>query len=820
MASVQPLPADALYRRTDPDQFKFETTNDLPSITEVVGQPRAVDALHFGIGIRQDGYNIFALGPTGTGKRSLIRQFFDEHAVDQPVPPDWCYVYNFEQRHRPRVIRLPAGQGENFKRDMDKLVEELRSSLSAAFESDEYRARRQVIEQEFQERQEKALEGLQQKAQERNLSLMRTPGGLVFAPLKNGEVLSAEDFQKLPEEERKEIETHLEEFQRELQKLLQMVPGIQREIRERLHELNREIITFAVGGLLEEIRNKYSAYPDIVTYLTAVQEDVVENADDFLAQDESSEGESNQQNALAMLVARSRASQPSALNRYKVNLLVDNSKAKGAPVIYEDNPNYQNLIGRVEHIAQMGALVTDFTLIKPGALHLANGGYLILDARKLLTQPFAWEALKRALQSCLIQIETVEQMLSMISTVSLEPEPIPLDVKVALFGDRMLYYLLAQADPEFNELFKVEADFADQMNRDPENQELYARMIATLVHQNNLKAFNRLAVARVIDHSSRLVEDSEKLSTQMQKIADLLREADYWASTNGNGVVTEKDVQKAIENKIYRSDRVRSLEDEAILRNIYLIDTQSARVGQVNGLSVIQIGNFAFGRPSRITARVWTGENGVIDIERQVEMGGPIHSKGVLILTGFLGGRYAHEKPLALDASLVFEQSYSGVEGDSASSAETYALLSAISEVPIKQSLAVTGSINQNGQIQAIGGVNEKIEGFFDICKSRGLTGEQGVLIPISNVKNLMLRQDVVEAVKEGKFAIYPVETVDQGIELLTGISAGEKDAEGNYPPDTVNGRVQARLTELAEKRARFGRDHKDGDSKDGHHEP
>ncbi len=517
MASVQPLPVDDLYRRTDPDLFQFDTTNDVDDVVDVVGQPRAVDALHFGIGIQQDGYNIFALGPTGTGKRSLIRQFFDDHAASQPTPDDWVYVYNFEQHHKPHAIRLPAGQGEIFQRDMDKLIDELRVALVAAFESDEYRARRQVIEQEFQERQEKALEELQKKAQERNLSLMRTPGGLVFAPLRGTEVISSEEFQKLPEEERKGIEANLEEFQKELQRLLQSVPGLQREIRERLRVLNREMISFAVGGLMTEVQNKYADYEPVATYLKAVHEDVIDNAEEFLSQEEGTEGEDHDQNALAMLVARARASQTPVLQRYKVNLLVDNSKTKGAPVIFEDNPTYQNLIGRIEHIAQMGALVTDFTLIKPGALHLANGGYLILDARKLLTQPFAWDSLKRALQSCRIMIESVEQMLSVISTVSLEPEPIPLNVKVALFGDRVLYYMLSELDPEFNELFKVQADFAEQMDRDPESQRLYARMISTLVHQNHLRPFGRDAVARVIERGSRMVEDSEKLTTQMLK---------------------------------------------------------------------------------------------------------------------------------------------------------------------------------------------------------------------------------------------------------------------------------------------------------------
>jgi lon-related putative ATP-dependent protease len=667
------------------------------------------------------------------------------------------------------------------------------------------------IEQEFQERQEKSLEELQERSRQRNLSLLRTPGGLVFAPLRNGETLSPEEFQSLPEEERQEIEKTIEEFQRELQNIVQMVPTIQREIRDRLKVLNHEFINYSVGDLISDLRQKYDEHKDITDYLQQVEEDVVENANDFLAEDE--EQAAGQQNPMAMLLARARAGQQNPLHRYKVNLLVDNSDLEGAPVIYEDNPTFQNLNGQVEHQAQMGALITDFSLIKPGALHKANGGYLILDVRKVLLQPYAWEALKRALQSCTLRIESIAQMLSMISTITLEPEPIPLSVKVALYGDRMLYYLLSQYDPEFRELFKVQADFAEEMGRDETSQVLYARLIARLVRENNLRAFDRGAVARVIEHSARMVGDSEKLSAEVQDIANLLREADYWAGVaydqepgrsdgTGNGVVRADNVQKAIDEQVYRSDRLRERTQETILREIFLIDTKGEKVGQVNGLSVISLGNFSFGRPSRITASVRMGKGEVVNIEREVEMSGPIHSKGVLILSGFLGGRYAIERPLSLSASLVFEQSYSGVEGDSASSAELYALLSAIARVPIRQSYAVTGAINQHGQVQAIGGVNEKIEGFFDICKARGLTGDQGVLIPHANIKHLMLRKDVIEAVRAGQFVIYPVEHIDQGIELLTGIPAGEPDDEGIYPADTINGRVQTRLNELAEKSA------------------
>jgi lon-related putative ATP-dependent protease len=527
---------------------------------------------------------------------------------------------------------------------------------------------------------------------------------------------------------------------------------------------------------------------------------------EILAQDEEQMPTADGASASPLAAIQKQATESRIARRYQVNVLIDHSNSQGAPVIYEDNPAYQNLLGRTEHIAQMGALVTDFNLLKAGTLHQANGGYLILEARKLLLEPYAWEGLKRTLRSGQIRIESPAQMYNLISTISLEPEPIPLDVKVALLGEPMLYYLLAQADPDFGDLFKVAADFAEQMDRTPENQRLYARLIANLIDQNELLPFDRPAVAKVIEQSVRLAGDAGKLTAQVRDITNLLREASYWASEAGHKVVQAEDVQKAIEAKIYRSDRLRERIQEDIRRGTILIDTEGEKVGQVNGLSVIQLGDFTFGRPSRITARVWMGKGEVIDIEREVELAGPIHSKGVLILSSFLGSRYATDQPLALSASLVFEQSYGGVEGDSASSAELYALLSALSEVPLKQSLAVTGSVNQHGQVQPIGGVNEKIEGFFDVCQiTAGLTGEQGVLIPVSNVKHLMLRPDVVQAVAEGKFHIYPVETIDQGIEILTGAPAGEPDEAGNYPENSINGRVKAKLTRLVEKSRSFG---------------
>jgi lon-related putative ATP-dependent protease len=798
---VQSLEPAALYQHCDPDQFDFETTADLEDLVQIIGQPRAVAAMQFGIGIERDGYNIFALGPTDTGKRSVVRQYFERQAHEDSPPPDWCYINNFDEPHRPRAISLPAGKGVVFRKDMERLVEELGPALSAAFESEEYQTRRQAIMEELQDRQSEAFEGLQEEAKERGVALIRTPSGLVVAPVRDGEVLSPEEIQELSPDERQRLEERVNELQVDIQKVVRQVPVWQRTTQDKLRELNHEIAEFAVGGLIDELRQRYADFEPVVDHLNAVQQDIVENARSFLSTDDEGDG-----NPLEALMRGSGgAEHPPELRKYQVNVLVDNGGLEGAPVIYEDNPTYQNLVGRVEHIARMGALVTDFNLIKGGALHRANGGYLILEARKLLTQPYAWEGLKRAIQSHNVRLESLGQMLSLITTVSLEPEPIPLDVKVALVGERRLYYLLWQLDPDFAELFKVEVDFEEQMDRSDGNQQLYAQLIGTLLRKEELRPFDRVAVARVIERSARLAGDSEKLSIRMRGIVDLLREADFWAGEAGRDAVTAGDVQKAIEAQVYRADRLRERMQEGILRGTFLIDTMGEEVGQINGLSVIGLGNFAFGRPTRITARVRLGKGEVLDIEREVDLGGPIHSKGVLILSGFLGARYAVDAPLSLNASLVFEQSYGGVDGDSASSAELYVLLSAIAELPIKQSFAVTGSVNQHGQVQAIGGVNEKIEGFFDICRSRGLTGEQGVLIPVSNVKHLMLRRDVVEAVEEGRFHIYPVATVDEGIELLTGLPAGEPDEEGNHPPGSVNYLVAQRLAEMAQKRRAEG---------------
>ena len=796
MAKIRPLSARKLCQACKPSQFKFKTTNDLEDLTDVIGQDRAVEAIQFGIGIQREGYNLFALGPSGTGKRTTIGQFLDLKSAAEPIPPDWIYVNDFEKPHKPCAIKLPSGQGVLLRDDMEELIEELQTAIPAAFESEDYRTRKQEVEEEFKERQDQAFAEVQKKAQERNVSLIRTPVGLAFAPMQDGEVVSPEEFQKLPEKERKQVEGEIGGLQEQLQEVIYQVRQWEREAREKMKDLDREVAMFAVGHFIDSLRQKYASLQEIVDYLNAVQEDVIENVDEFRKTEEAPQ-------IMGIPLPPSLTGAP-LFRRYQVNVIIDHSKSEGAPVIFEEHPTFNNLIGRVEHIAQMGALVTDFNLIKPGALHRANGGYLIVDARELLLQPYAWDGLKRVLRSRELRIESLGQALSLVSTVSLEPEPIPLDVKVILIGERLLYYLLYQYDPDFGELFKVEVDFNEEMERSPEANQLYARLIATLARRNDLRPFDRGAVAQIITRGARMAGDAEKVSVHLLSVSDLLREADYWAGEVGHKVVRASDVKRAIKAQIYRSDRVRERVQEEIQRGTILIDTQGERVGQVNGLAVLMLGNFAFGQPSRITARVSMGSGKVVDIEREVELGGPIHSKGVLILSSFLSSRYAPKHPLSLSASLVFEQSYGGVEGDSASMAELCALLSALAEVPIKQSLAITGSVNQHGQAQPIGGVNEKIEGFFDVCNARGLTGEQGVIIPTSNVQHLMLRPDVVEAVKVGQFQIYAIETVDQAIELLTGVPAGRRSRTGDFTEGSVNQRAEARLIDLAETQRDF----------------
>jgi lon-related putative ATP-dependent protease len=790
MTNPVPLPLELLYTACDPRAFPFETTSDVEELTEFIGQSRALAAVEFCAGIGHQGYNLFALGPFGTGKHSSVRRVLETKASAKPAPSDWCYVHNFNDPHKPRTLRLPPGRGIQLRDDMVRLLDELKGAIPAAFESDQYRAKAEAIRNDFEQRQQEALRTLGDEAAAHNVALLHSPEGFVFAPTRDDKVLEPAEYEKLPDDEKARIDELVASYQPRLEEMLRSIPKWRREMRAQVRQLNQETTTLAVGHFMDDLCAAYADLPAVMEYLQAVREDVVQNVDSFLKPEQA--------------VVESNGVELFTFHRYRVNLFVDHSTSTGAPIVDDDHPTYNNLIGRVEHIAQMGALVTDFTLIKPGSLHRANGGYLLIDAQKLLTQPFAWESLKRALYGKQVRIESVGQMLSLVPTVSLEPEPIPLDVKVMLFGDRMIYYLLQELDPEFSELFKVAADFDDVMARNDDNVMLYARMIGTLGKREDLLPSHRSAVARVVEHSARMVGDAEKLSTHMQSVVDLLREADYWARQEGVGDIRAKHVEQAIEAAQLRSDRVKCRLQEEILRGTLLVDTEGAAVGQINALSVVEMGGFVFAYPTRVTATTRLGDGDVIDIEREVELSGAIHSKGVMILASFLASRYSRARPLSLSASLVFEQSYGFVEGDSASLAELCAILSDLAQAPIKQSLAVTGSVNQFGQVQAIGGVNEKIEGFFEICKARGLGAEHGVVIPEANVKHLMLKREVRDAVAAGTFGIYAVNTVDDAVELLTGVQAGMPDEQGNLPEGSINYRVATYLYELSVIRQEF----------------
>lgn len=799
MPEFSELDSSKLIRKCDPKSLGFDTTDEIHEEVTIFGQERAADAINFGMNISYPGYNIFVLGPTGMGKRKTVQEFFEKKAKSDPVPSDFIYVHNFDTPDQPDAIQLPPGMGYQYHGDIDNLIDEMQTALSAAFESEEYQNRRQAIFESFKQKQADLFDELQEKANENKLAMIKTPSGIAFAPRNEEGLLSPEEVNKLSEQEREEIKHDIEELQEELQKILQQVPNWQREASDKIKALNKEMANFAIGGLINELIEKYQGYEEILNHIKQIQDRVIEHADEFLPRD------SQEPTSFMEAISQQRDSQTAVMDNFRVNVVIDNKDREGAPVIFENNPTYLNLIGRVEHYAQMGALITNFRMIKPGAMHRANGGYLVLDARKVLSQPYAWEGLKRALHSREIEIESIGQALSLISTVSLKPEPIPLNIKIALVGDRVLYYLLVQYDPEFSDLFKVEADFESEVEWDEKNQALYAQLIATIIRKEETKPFDNTAVARLIEQSARLAHDSERINTRFQDLHELIIESDYWAKKNHKKLVSSSDVQQAIDAKINRADRMKEKIQESILREINLIATDGLEIGQINGLSVYHLGSIMFAKPTRITASISLGKGQVIDIEREVEMGGPIHSKGVLILAGFLRGRYAQDVPLSLAASLVFEQSYGGVDGDSASSAELYALLSSIAQVPLKQYIAVTGSINQYGQIQAIGAVNQKIEGFYEICKARGFTGKQGVLIPKANIKHLMLRSEVIQSVKNGDFHIYPVEHVDEGLEIMTDLKMGEKQQDGLYPEATMNDLVKSRLEKMAHRLAKFG---------------
>ncbi len=790
MSKPEPVAADRLYRECDLSGLDFQTTDDLTGVEVPVGQDRLMQAIEFGIGMRSPDFNIYLMSDDGINHEVVI-SLLKESAASRPTPPDFCYRFNFDSPNRPLLMTLTHGTAHKLKSDLEKLVSEFRSEIPAIFETEEYRNRLHELQQQLAERQSAAIENIQEAAEAENIALLATPSGFTLAPRKDGEVLDMEAFHALPEDERKRIESAVQRIEKDLQATLQQFPLWRREAQSRIRELNEEMVMFAAGNAIQELKRSYSDCQPALTLFEAIQRDLSQNVDAFL---DSQSGMPVEQ----------------LLRRYQLNVLVDNAEQSGAPIIYEDLPNIPKLLGRIEHHVHQGALLTDFTLIRPGALHRANGGYLLLDLRKLLVQPMAWESLKRALSARQLRIESLEQLYSMMSTVSLEPEPIPLDAKIVLIGNRRWFYLLSQLDPDFDRLFKVQADFADDIPRNDQNLALFARHLAAMGRELELHPFSRAAVARIIEHASRLADDNEKLLAHAETFRDLLSEADYWAVQTDNATVEAGHVQKAIDQRLYRADRINERMGEAIARGILFIATAGVAVGQVNGLTVFQLGGHRFGRPARITATARVGKGQVLDIEREVKLGGAIHSKAILILSRFLGSFYARERALALSASIAFEQSYGQIEGDSASVAETCALLSAIAGVPIHQGFAVTGSINQHGEVQPVGGVNEKIEGFFDVCKERGFSQPQGVIIPHTNLPHLMLRQDVRDAVKSGEFRIYAVEVVNEALELLTGMTAGEPEPDGSFPEGSFNSLVQQQLEAFArlQKQQGLGEEH------------
>jgi predicted ATP-dependent protease len=791
VANRNPLDPEALCQRCDPAALGFDTTDALLPPAEAFGQDRAVEAIRFAIEMEHSCFNLFVLGEPGSGRHGMVRSLLDQRAATMPAPSDWCYVYNFGEPTQPRVLTLPAGRGATLRRDMQRFTEDLEPAISAALESEDFRSHAEAIQTELKERETNALHELGQEARQQGIALLRTPQGFTFVPIKDDEPMAPDVFGELPEEERHRISQLIDVLGERLQKMLHQVPRWRREMQGRLRQLGRDTVNLAIGHLIADLKEVYAEQTNVLVFLDEVLADVVEYGESLKVPHDDADSVEFSTDGISV-------------QRYQVNLLVGHDDHAAAPIVFEDNPTYASIIGRVDHVSHMGTMVTNFTLVKAGALHRANGGFLMLDVVKVLGKPYAWEALKRALKSGELHIDSLDRALGFASALPLEPAPIPLSCRVVLFGEPMLYYLLKEYDPEFGDLFRVAADFESDIARNVDNTRQYAAQIADLARRNSLLAMDAAAVARVIEFSSRLAGDGERLSTNIRRLATLLHESDRCARVAGVACMRRDDVEAALAAQIRRHDRLRSRYQEAILRETLLIASTGGHVAQINGLAVIDLGDFMFSHPVRITATVRVGEGDVIDIERETELGGAIHSKGVMILSSFLAARYSSRMPLSLAASLVFEQSYGPVEGDSASLAELCALLSALSGALIDQSLAVTGSVNQFGQVQAIGAVNEKIEGFFDICRLRGLSGQQGVLIPQSNVKNLMLRDDVVAAARDGKFRIHAVASVDEAIGILTGVAAGEPDAEGFVPADTINGLVAAQLIEMSKLRQSF----------------
>lgn len=788
------VPATKLRRVYEPERIGYGTSDRVEPLETIIGQERAVRALRFGLAIREPGFNVYVAGPPGTGRTTAVRRFLEESVSGEPLPPDLCYVNNFRDPYRPNAIALPAGRARAFQSSMETLVEAATRELRRVFESEEYALKRDETARSFQRQRGELFSELSYRARDQGFGIQSSPLGLVTVPLREGKPLGDEALQELGAEERAELDRQGEQVQDDIKAVLRQVRVLEKLASEALEALDQEVALFAIGPLIEELQEAYASCEEVGSYLDQVRSDMLDNLEQFGP--ESGEGQGPG-------TASQRETAP--LRKYRVNVLVDHAEGSGAPVITELNPTYPNLFGRIEKEPQFGTLVTDFTMIHEGALHRASGGYLVLPAAELLRDGLAWESLKRSLRNGEVRVEEAAERLGYIATKSLLPEPTSLEVKVVLIGDSELYQALYAVDPDFGELFKVKADFDVHMPYEDANVMDYAAFIRALCEQESLCHLDRSAMAKVVEYGSRLAGDQRKLSTKFGAISDVIREASFYAQEEGAEYVDGTHIARAIEERHYRSGKVQDQIRELIRQGTIMIDVDGSKVGQVNGLSVVSLGDAAFGQPSRITASVGLGRGGLIDIEREANLGGPLHTKGVMILAGYLTAQYAQDKPLSLSARLAFEQSYGGVEGDSASSAELYALLSNLSGLPARQAIAVTGSVNQRGEVQAIGGVNEKVEGFFDVCREIGLTGDQGVLLPESNVENLMLREDVVEAVESGQFHVWSVRTIDEGIEILTGAPAGERGADGRFPKGSVHARADQQLHTFAQAMRRFG---------------
>lgn len=781
------IPVALLTPEVDIDRLGFADTSELEPLEDPIGQARAIDALDFGLSIKGPGFNIYACGPAGIGKWAVVHQRVRRVAASQPAPSDWCYVYNFRDHASPRCLSFPASKGRAFKQAMAALIQGLRRDIPAAFESSKYLDARAKILEERETKKQALFQEVEEASRAKGFSFREEPVGFSLVPLRDGRPMTQEEAAKLTEEERRELAERAKTLEGKIREFHARVHALDHEAENRINDMDRLVVRMVMQNRFMVVREHYKIYPGVLEYLEQVEEDIVENFKDFLPRTAPH---------VHLLGAEAEDHKPS-LTRYEVNLIVEHDPNAGAPIVDEPHPTYANLIGKIERKAHLGVVYADFTEIKAGACLQASGGYLILGIWDVVRQPFAWDALKRVIKTRSVKIEDPGEYFGLVTT-SLKPQPIPVDLKVILHGPPLIFALLHVYDEDFSKLFKVKADFEVESPRDRHHEYLYARFIAHVCREEQLPHFAADAVGEVIRRALRFAERRDRLSLRMNWIKDLVREAAHWAKQAGRNLVTAADVETAIAKQHARENLLEEWIQREIKEGTLMVDVDGETVGQVNGLSVHQIGDFAFGRPCRITARTFVGNKGVIDIQREAELAGHVHSKGVMTLAGYLAGKFAEDQPFFLSATLTFEQTYSEVEGDSAAVAELIAILSSLANVPVRQSLAVTGSVNQLGEVQPIGGVNEKIEGFFKTCKQRGLTGTQGVVIPARNTKHLALAREVVEAAGAGTFTVYGVDRVEDALELLTGMPAGERGADGKFPPDTIYGRAAHRLAEMA----------------------